>query len=66
MTEKVERTPKAYAPETVLTLDEVADWLDVSPRTVERMCIKRIALSSHTRRYLARHVLEYLEAKAAA
>jgi transcriptional antiterminator len=60
------RLPKAYAPETVLTLNEVAEWLDVSPRTVERYPIKRITLSSSTRRYLAKHVLEYLESKAAA
>lgn len=65
-TADVPRIPKAYAPETVLTLAEVAEWLDVSPRTVERMAIKRIPLSTHTRRYLAKHVLEYLESKAAA
>lgn len=60
------RIPKAYAPETVLTIEEVAEWLDVSIRTVERYPIKRLTLSRSTRRYLAKHVLEYLETLAAA
>lgn len=60
------RQPKGYSPETVLTIEEVAEWLGVSIRTVERWPIKRITLTRSTRRYLAKHVLEYLEAKAAA
>jgi hypothetical protein len=50
----------------VLLIEEVAEWLNVSVRTIERYPIKRISLSDHTRRYLAKHVLEYLESKAAA
>jgi hypothetical protein len=65
MAESLTREPKAYAPETVLTLEEVAEWLIVSPRTVERLPIKRVAVGERTRRYLAKHVLEYLEGKAA-
>lgn len=60
------RSPKAYAPETVLTIEEVADWLGVSARTVERYPIKRLTFSRSTRRYLAKHVLEFMEAKAVA
>jgi hypothetical protein len=66
MADETKREPKAYAPETVLMIEEVAEWLNVSVRTVERYPIKRIPLSDHTRRYLAKHVLEYLESKAAA
>jgi excisionase family DNA binding protein len=64
--EAPDRIPKGYTPETVLTIEEVAEWLGVSVRTVERWPIKRLTLSRSTRRYLAKHVLEYLEAKAAA
>lgn len=60
-----QRIPKSYAPETVLTIEEVAAWLVVSVRTVERYPIKRVTLSRSTRRYLAKHVLEYLEGIAA-
>jgi hypothetical protein len=60
------RNPKGYTPETVLLIEEVAEWLVVSVRTVERLPIKRIPVGERTRRYLAKHVLEYLESKAAA
>ncbi len=59
------RTPKAYAPETVLTTEEVAGWLDVHPKTVRALGIRTVRLGHSTVRYLAKHVLEYLEGKAA-
>jgi hypothetical protein len=62
---EAERTPKSYTPETVLTTEEVAVWLDVHPRTVRGLGIKTIRLGHSTVRYLAKHVLEYMEAKAA-
>jgi hypothetical protein len=40
-------------------------WLDVHPRTVRGLGIKTIRLGHSTVRYLAKHVLEYMEAKAA-
>lgn len=66
MTPEQPRTPKAYPPETVLHIEEVAEWLDTSVRTIERLPIKRIPVGERTRRYLAKHVLEYLESKAVA
>jgi hypothetical protein len=60
-----DRTPKAYTPETVLTTEEVADWLVVSPKTVRTLGIKTVRLGHSTVRYLAKHVLEYMDAKAA-
>lgn len=60
------RTPKSYSAETVLHIEEVAEWLDVSVRTIERLPIKRIPVGERTRRYLAKHVLEYLDTKAVA
>jgi hypothetical protein len=62
---EAERTPKAYTPETVLTTEEVAAWLDVNPKTVRTYGIKTVRLGHSTVRYLAKHVLEYLEGKAA-
>jgi hypothetical protein len=59
------RTPKAYAPETVLTTDEVAEWLSVHPKTVRTLGIRTVRLGHSTVRYLAKHVLEYMEKKAA-
>lgn len=60
-----ERIPKAYTAETVLTTEEVAAWLDVHPKTVRGLGIKTVRLGHSTVRYLAKHVLEYMEGKAA-
>ena len=49
------------APDTILTRDEVAAWLKVSPRQVERLGVPYFDLSPKTKRYLARDVLEWLE-----
>ena len=62
---ETKREPKAYAAETVLTTEEVAVWLDVHPKTVRALGIKTVRLGHSTVRFLAKHVLEYLDAKAA-
>lgn len=49
--------------EDVLTVDEVARWLKVSRRTVERMSIP-FAKVGRTRRYVRDQVLDFLKAKA--
>lgn len=51
---------RAYPPEAVLTAREVAAWLQVSLRTLERLDIPTVMLGTRTRRYLASEVLRYL------
>jgi hypothetical protein len=58
-------TPIGFSPETVLTIEDVARWLGVSKRHAETLDLKCFYLGTRTRRYLAKHVLEYIEAKAA-
>lgn len=53
--------PISYPPETVLNIEQVAEWLQVSTRTVERLDIPFFLLGKRTKRYLARHVLEFIE-----
>lgn len=55
----------AYAPESVLTIEQVADWLQVSKRQAERLGIPCFYLGTRTRRYLGKTVLEFLERKIA-
>ncbi len=50
------------APDAILTRDEVADWLKVRPRQVERLGVPYLDLGRKTKRYLGRDVLEWLEA----
>jgi hypothetical protein len=45
----------------VLTRDEVAEWLKVKPRQVERLGVPRLDLGRKTKRYLMRDVLQWLE-----
>src|SRR5438128_1368457 len=42
------------SPETILTRDEVAKWLKVNPRQVDRLGVPRIDLGHKTKRYLVR------------
>jgi hypothetical protein len=65
MADSGKRSPIGYAPETVLTIEQVAEWLDISKRTAESLHLKCFYLGTRTRRYLAKHILEYIEAKAA-
>ena len=50
-----------YPLDAILTQEQVAGWLGVSTRTVRKLRIRRWASSRRLVRYLARHVLEYLE-----
>ena len=48
-------------PRTILTRDEVASWIKVRPRQVERMGVPCLDLGRRTKRYLAQDVLAWLE-----
>lgn len=50
-------------PEAILTRDEVAAWLKVRPRQVERLGVPCLDLGRKTKRYLGRDVLAWLEAR---
>lgn len=54
--------PISYPPETVLNIKQVAEWLQVSVRTVERLDIPFTLLGRRTKRYVAADVLAFLEA----
>ena len=58
--EQVDRPVRSHAPEAVLNLYQLAEWLQVSYRTVEGMPIRSFWLGNR-RRYLAKHVLEFME-----
>ncbi len=47
----------------ILTRDEVAQWLKVRPRQVERLGIPCIDLGKKTKRYLASDVFAWLQSK---
>ena len=53
----------AADPNAVLTRDEVAAWLKVKPRQVERLGVPCIDLGRKTKRYFAKDVLAWLQAK---
>ena len=48
------------APEVIMTRREVAAWLKVNPRQVERLGIPCIDLGRKTKRYLMKDVLEWI------
>jgi hypothetical protein len=50
-------------PDTILTRAEVAAWLKVKPRQVERLGIPTLDLGHKTKRYVARDVQAWLAAK---
>lgn len=51
------------SPDSILTRDEVAGWLKVKPRQVERLGVPCIDLGRKTKRYLAADVLAWLDAR---
>lgn len=63
MTTSTEPT-KAYLPDTILTPDQVAKWLQVSRRTLQRLPIRSITIGHRTVRYLAKDVIGHLEGQA--
>jgi hypothetical protein len=54
-----------YGPEAVLTIEQVAQWLQVSKRQAERLHIPCFYLGTRTRRYLGETVLAFLRKKVA-
>lgn len=48
-------------PDSILTRDEVASWLKVKPRQVERLGVPVLNLGPKTKRYLVRDVLAWVE-----
>ena len=50
------------APDAILTCREVADWLQLTPRQVQRLGIPYFDLGVKNRRYRAQDVLAWLEA----
>jgi hypothetical protein len=63
----MKRPPVAVEPvdATVMTRHEVAAWLKVAPRQVERLGVPCIPLGRKTVRYLRCDVLTWLQAKRA-
>jgi len=61
------RVPRAsfgeLPPNTLLTADEVADWLEVARRQVQRLGIPWIDLGRKTPRYQVKDVLAWLESR---
>jgi hypothetical protein len=51
------------APDSILTRAEVAEWLKVRPRQVERLGVPVLDLGPKTKRYLARDVIAWLDAQ---
>ena len=47
----------------IMTRDEVAAWLKVAPRQVDRLGIPCIDLGRKTKRYLVKDVAAWLESK---
>ena len=50
---------------SIMTREEVAKWLKVKPRQVERLGIPALELGRKTKRYLEKDVLAWLEAQRA-
>lgn len=66
MTAAATRKPLWYPAETILTAGEVAEWLDISEKTVLSLPIPRLKVGGKLVRYSAGQVLAYLEGKSAA
>jgi len=50
-------------PNGILTRDEVARWLKVRPRQVERLGVPCLDLGRKTKRYVVKDLHEWLQAK---
>ena len=51
----------AHPPEAILSIEQVAEWLQVSVRTVEKLDIPCVFLGTRIKRFLGRDVLGYME-----
>ncbi|HTR19796.1 MAG TPA: hypothetical protein VMH88_02990 [Gemmatimonadales bacterium] len=58
-----EREAGVFGPDSILTRQEVAAWLKIKPRQVERLGVPCIDLGRKTKRYLAKDVLAWLDAR---
>ena len=59
-------SPLSYPPETILTTEQLAKWLQVSERTVKSWPLPRLKLPGSLVRYSAGEVLAYLEGRKSA
>ena len=59
----MKREATASSPEGIMTRDEVAAWLKVAPRQIERLGIPCLDLGKKTKRYLVKDVAAWLETK---
>ena len=50
------------AQDAIMTCQEVAAWLKIKPRQVQRLGIPCVDLGRKTKRYVARDILAWLEA----
>ncbi len=55
--------PAPPAPDAVLTTEQVAAWLQIKPRAVERLGIPAIKMGHRTVRYRAAAVSAWLDSK---
>lgn len=60
---QTEPTPVAYPPETILTIEQVARWLQCSVSTVELLELPRLRIPGRVVRFAAGEVLAYLEGR---
>ena len=60
-------SPISYPPETILNPKQLAEWLQVSERTVRNWPLPRLQLPGNSQKvlYSAGQVLAYLEGRAA-
>jgi hypothetical protein len=54
---------KAYPAEAILTTEQLAEWLQLTPDTVLEMKLPRLNLPIRSVRYSAGRVLAYLEGR---
>ena len=59
----MKREATASSPEGIMTRDEVAAWLKVARRQIERLGIPCLDLGKKTKRYLVKDVAAWLETK---
>ena len=53
----------ASSPDGIMSRDEVAAWLKVAPRQIDRLGIPCIDLGKKTKRYLVKDIAAWLESK---
>lgn len=61
--DKKERDVLSYPDNAILTQEELARWIGVSPRTVQDWPIPRLRYPTSHPRYSARQVLAWLEGR---